>query len=240
MGKQSDQTSTSDFTAASRDALVEALLAAGPGKPTLCDGWKSEHLAAHIVLRESSPLVVGLVLRPLARTLERRTMALGDSASSPQAYQELVSRIAAGPQPPKKLSQLSGVSRLQNHPRTARLSATIQNSPAARRAAQASNLLEFFVHTEDLRRAQHRWAPRHLADAYADALFNEIARRARLMYRGESTGIVLARSAGHRVVDRVVARKAADGQQTRTIAGPAGELVMHAFGRRDNALVLVD
>ena len=34
--------------AASRAALVEALIAAGPGMPTLCEGWRTEHLAAHV------------------------------------------------------------------------------------------------------------------------------------------------------------------------------------------------
>src|SRR5690606_34414603 len=104
MGTHADRTSGTtpgrDFTAASRDALVEALLAAGPGQPTLCAGWNTEHLAAHIVLRENSPLVVGLLLPPLARSLERKTRALGDSASAPQGYQQLMDRVAAGPRPP--------------------------------------------------------------------------------------------------------------------------------------------
>ncbi|WMY77270.1 TIGR03085 family metal-binding protein [Citricoccus sp. I39-566] len=235
MGTHADRTSGTtpgrDFTAASRDALVEALLSAGPGRPTLCEGWNTEHLAAHIVLRENSPLVAGLLFPPLARSLERRTKALGDSASTPDAYQRLTERVAAGPQPP---------ARLRGHARTAGLSGEIsgrlKDTRAARKAAQATNLLEFFVHTEDVRRAQDRWAPRHLADDYANALFAEFTRRARLMYRSEPTGVVLARSTGQRVVARPASR---DGS-SRTIAGPAGELVMHGFGRRGHALVLVD
>ncbi|VXB32872.1 maleylpyruvate isomerase family mycothiol-dependent enzyme [Citricoccus sp. K5] len=231
MGNHADrttgQTPGRDFTAASRDALVESLLAAGPGRPTLCEGWQTEHLAAHIVLRESSPLVAGLVLRPLARTLERKTMELGDASSSPPAYQQLVDRVASGPQPPARLRQ---------NPRASRLTKTIQGSTAARRAAQATNLLEFFVHTEDVRRAQDRWAPRHLADDYANALFTEFGRRVRMMYRSEPTGVVLARSTGQ----RLVARPTGKDEETRTVSGPAGELVLHAFGRRDHALVLLD
>lgn len=230
MGTHADRTSGTtpgrDFTAASRDALVEALLAAGPGQPTLCAGWNTEHLAAHIVLRENSPLVAGLLLPPLARSLERKTRALGDSASAPQGYQQLMDRVAAGP--------------LRDHARAARIidrvSGRLGVTKPARRAAQAANLLEFFVHTEDVRRAQHRWAPRHLSDDYADALFTEFVRRARLMYRSEPTGIVLARSTGQ----RVVARAAVQDGPSQTIAGPAGELVLHGFGRREHALVLVD
>ncbi|GAA4778425.1 maleylpyruvate isomerase family mycothiol-dependent enzyme [Citricoccus nitrophenolicus] len=235
MGTHADQTSGStpgrDFTAASRDALVEALLSAGPGRPTLCAGWNTEHLAAHIVLRENSPLVAGLLFRPLARSLHRRTMDLGDSAATPEAYQGLMERVAAGPQPPARLRRHAQAARISDE-----ISGRIKGTGAARKAAQATNLLEFFVHTEDVRRAQDRWAPRHLADDYANALFAEFTRRARLMYRSEPTGITLARSTGQ----RVVARPARQGGASRTIAGPAGELVMHGFGRRDHALVLVD
>ncbi|MGM7667221.1 TIGR03085 family metal-binding protein [Microbacterium sp. A93] len=235
MGTHADRTSGTtpgrDFTAASRDALVEALLAAGPGQPTLCAGWKTEHLAAHIMLRENSPLVAGLLLPPLARSLDRKTLSVGDAASGPQAYQQLVDRVAAGPRPPALL---------RGHPRAAavadQVSGRLKGTKPARRAAQAANLLEFFVHTEDVRRAQDRWAPRHLADDYADALFTEFVRRARLLYRSETTGIVLARSTGQ----RVVARPAAQDGPSQTIAGPAGELVLHGFGRRGHALVLVD
>ncbi|MEV4901294.1 maleylpyruvate isomerase family mycothiol-dependent enzyme [Citricoccus sp. NPDC055426] len=235
MGTPADRTSGTtpgrDFTAASRDALVEALLAAGPGQPTLCAGWNTEHLAAHIVLRENSPLVAGLVLPQLARSLERKTMALGDSAAAPQAYQRLMDRVAAGPRPPGPLRGDSRAARIVDQ-----VSGRLKVARPARRAAQAANLLEFFVHTEDVRRAQHRWAPRHLADDYADALFTEFVRRARLMYRSEQTGIVLARSTGQ----RVVARPAGQDGPSQTIAGPAGELVLHGFGRREHALVLVD
>ena len=46
-----------------RTDLVAALREAGPGAATLCEGWSTEHLAAHVVLRESSPLTgAGLVL----------------------------------------------------------------------------------------------------------------------------------------------------------------------------------
>lgn len=235
MGTHPDRTSGTapgrDFTAASRDALVEALLAAGPGQPTLCEGWDTEHLAAHIVLRENSPLVAGLVLPPLARSLQRKTLTLGDASNGPQEYQRLVDRVAAGPQPPAPLRGDTRAGRLGD-----RVSGRLKGTKAARRAAQAANLLEFFVHTEDVRRAQDRWAPRHLADDYADALFGEFTRRARLMYRSEPTGVVLARSTGQ----RVVARPTAQDEATRTIAGPAGELVLHGFGRREHALVLVD
>ena len=66
---------SADFTAASRAALVEALIAAGPGMPTLCDGWRTEHLAAHVHLRETTA-AAGLLLPGLRGRLERRTLSL--------------------------------------------------------------------------------------------------------------------------------------------------------------------
>lgn len=235
MGTDADRTSGTtparDFTEASRDALVEALLAAGPGQPTLCEGWQTEHLAAHIVLRENSPLTVGLVVPRLSPRLERKTRALGDASASTSAYQRLVDRVAEGPRPPALLRGTSRTARF-----TVDATRRLAGTTPARRAAQASNLLEFFVHTEDVRRAQDRWAPRHLADDYADALFGEFVRRVKLLYRSEPTGVDLMRSTGQ----RVVARTADQGENTVTVAGPAGELVLHGFGRRDHALVVVD
>ena len=110
-----------------------------------------------------------------------------------------------------------------------------------RRLAQTANLLEFFVHTEDVRRAQDRWAPRRLADEYADVLWEELCRRVRLLYRSEDTGVRLVRTprAG-RSMDEPATVVARPGTPEVTVTGPTGELIMHAFGRRDHALVMVD
>lgn len=198
-------------------------MAAGPGHPTLCEGWLSEHLAAHIHLRESSPWALGLAVKPLAGLLDRRTLSLGNECSTQSTYQDLVARIARG----------AGESeRVVTRGRAAR---------PVRRAAQAANLLEFFVHTEDVRRAQLRWAPRRITPEYADALWDELVRRLGMLYRGEKTGIRLVRT--RRVggssggIEEVTVRQ---GSPMVTITGPTSELTMHAFGRRAHALVLVD
>src|ERR1051325_1771812 len=50
-----------------RLALADTLLAAGPDAPTLCEGWATRDLAAHIVLRERRPdAAAGILLKPLA------------------------------------------------------------------------------------------------------------------------------------------------------------------------------
>ncbi|WP_346995752.1 maleylpyruvate isomerase N-terminal domain-containing protein, partial [Dietzia sp. SLG310A2-38A2] len=38
-----------------RSALVETMRAAGPEAPTLCAGWTTRDLAAHLVVREARP-----------------------------------------------------------------------------------------------------------------------------------------------------------------------------------------
>ncbi|HAP89500.1 MAG TPA: TIGR03085 family protein, partial [Arthrobacter bacterium] len=40
------------FVEPSREVLAETLLAAGPDAPTLCRGWRTRDLAAHLYLRE--------------------------------------------------------------------------------------------------------------------------------------------------------------------------------------------
>lgn len=210
-----------DFVAASRDALVTALLAAGPQAPTLCEGWQTQHLAAHIHLRESSPLSVGLVVSPLSRALQAKTMELGEASQSVKEYQRLVKSIASAntESPDQGKPSKNPLRRI--------------GSGAGRRLATLGNLLEFFVHTEDVRRAQRRWAPRKLSTEYADALFTELRHQAKIHYRKFPTGVALVRSNG----ERIIAKK---GNEYTFISGPAGELVLHAFGRDDHSLVLVD
>ena len=224
-----------DYAAASRAALEEALTAAGPGMPTLCAGWRTEHLAAHLALRDSSPTAPGLFLPPLAAVLERRTRALGDAHAGDRGYAELVARIGRGPLPAPADDGVRG--RLRG------LAARARGSRPGRAVAGRVQLLEFFVHTEDVRRAQDRWAPRILADDYADALFTRLHARAALLYRGEETGVVLVRRAraGSRTDNAPLTarRPGPDGVGVR-VTGPAGELAMHAFGRRGAALVTQD
>ena len=46
---------TQTWSATERADLAQTLLAAGPGAPTLCAGWQTQHLAAHLVLRDRTP-----------------------------------------------------------------------------------------------------------------------------------------------------------------------------------------
>lgn len=83
------------MTAAQREraALVEAMRAKGPDAPTLCAGWKTRDLAAHLYVREHRPdATAGIAVPALAKYTEKvqNRAAEGD-------WDELLDKIAAGP-----------------------------------------------------------------------------------------------------------------------------------------------
>lgn len=193
------------YVTPSREVLAETLLAAGPDAPTLCEGWRTRDLAAHLYLREHKPaLGVGMVVPRLAALTERATRDMAERAASPDGFEALVNRFLAGP---------PALSPMRINP-----------------IDKSVNLIEYFVHTEDVRRAGTRWAPRALDEDYAEALWEELVKRAAILYRGADLGIVLVRPGG----PRHVAKRA---PVSVAIIGDPGELLLHAHGRRRQALV---
>jgi uncharacterized protein (TIGR03085 family) len=188
-----------------RTALADALADAGPGAPTLCEGWRTEHLAAHVVLRETAPLVAaGIVVPGLAARTERATQDLGDRSTSPHSYQSLVARVRRGP------------GRL--HP--------LEWSDAAQ-------LVELFVHTEDVRRGTGDPAvPARVRDRdHDDALWRGLARMAPMLYRGSRVRVALGDGTGR------VLRAGPRSAPTVVVTGELDELVLHAFDRARAARV---
>jgi uncharacterized protein (TIGR03085 family) len=51
-----------DYARQERRALADLLLEVGPDEPTLCEGWTTRDLAAHLVVRERRPFTA--MLRP--------------------------------------------------------------------------------------------------------------------------------------------------------------------------------
>lgn len=90
--------------------------------------------------------------------------------------------------------------------------------------------MEFYVHTEDVRRARPDWSPRELDPVFQDALWSRLERAARLMGRGIPTGLVLRRPDGRTAV-------AHRGTPVVTATGEPSELLLFAFGRQDAAKV---
>jgi uncharacterized protein (TIGR03085 family) len=92
------------------------------------------------------------------------------------------------------------------------------------------NTTEFFVHHEDVRRAQPGSKPRVLSDRVQDALWQAVRGRARLAFRSVDCGVVLARPDG----DSVIARS---GDPAAVLTGEPQELLLYLFGRKEHAVV---
>ncbi|MGP2438058.1 TIGR03085 family metal-binding protein [Streptomyces sp. JW3] len=193
----------STFAKRERLLLADLLETAGPDAATLCEGWRTRDLAAHLVVRERRPDAVGgAVIKPLASRLER---VMEEYAAKP--YEELLQLLRTGP------------------PRF---------SPfAVKQLDEAANTVEFYVHTEDVRRAQPDWTPRELDPVFQDALWSRLERTARLLGRGVPTGLVLRRPDGQTAV-------AHRGAPVVTVTGEPAELLMFAFGRQSAAAVELD
>jgi uncharacterized protein (TIGR03085 family) len=187
-----------------RAELAEALLAAGPDAPTLCEGWQTRHLAAHVVLRERSLVVgAGLVLPPLAGRAQAKIDDLADQAATEGAYRDLVARVADG--------------------------AARWHPPAW--APEAGKPIEFFVHTEDVRRGAGDASPRTLPPELTEALWKQLLRSAGLRTRRSGVGLVLVREDGRRA--RV--RKPSGDSGVVVARGAVGELVLWSTGRGGSA-----
>jgi uncharacterized protein (TIGR03085 family) len=193
----------STFAKRERLLLADLLEAEGPEAPTLCEGWKTRDLAAHVVVRERRPDAAGgILIKQLASRLDR---VMEEFADKP--YEELIRLIRTGPPrfSPFSLKQID----------------------------EASNIVEFYVHTEDVRRARPDWTPRELDPVFQDALWARLERTARLVGRGLPTGLVLRRPNGQTAV-------AQRGTPVVTVTGEPSELVIFMYGRKDAARVEVD
>ncbi|MFG2548804.1 TIGR03085 family metal-binding protein [Streptomyces sp. NPDC048581] len=193
----------STFAQRERLLLADLLEAEGPEAPTLCEGWQTRDLAAHVVVRERRPdAAAGLLIKPLAQRLDK---AMEEFAAKP--YEELIQLIRTGPPrfSPFQLKQID----------------------------EASNTIEFYVHTEDVRRAQPDWTPRELDRVFQDALWSRLERSARLVGRSAPTGLVLRRPDGQTAV-------AHRGTPVVTVTGEPSELLLFAYGRQSAAKVELD
>lgn len=75
-----------------RSALVRTLRAVGPDAPTLCEGWTTRDLAAHLVVREGRPdAAAGVLVPALAPRLEELRLREAE-----RSWEELLDRIDGG------------------------------------------------------------------------------------------------------------------------------------------------
>lgn len=76
------------FARSERIRLCDLALETGPDAPTLCGDWTVRELMAHLVVRETSPLSVGIVVPPLASVTERETERVAK-----KSFDKLVARV---------------------------------------------------------------------------------------------------------------------------------------------------
>ncbi len=77
-----------------RRALADLLEQLGPGEPTLCEGWTTQDLAAHLVARERSPQAGPGILIPKLAGWADKSMA---SQIRKHGYAGLVRLVRSGP-----------------------------------------------------------------------------------------------------------------------------------------------
>jgi uncharacterized protein (TIGR03085 family) len=100
------------------------------------------------------------------------------------------------------------------------------------------NLVEYFVHLEDVRRAAGGWEPRAGTEALEEALWAMQGAATKLMVRGlQDVALTLRRPDGAGGHDEKAIRTKG---RPASITGPATEIVLFLYGRRDEARVALD
>jgi uncharacterized protein (TIGR03085 family) len=185
---------------AERAALSDLLARLGPDAPTLCEGWTTFDLAAHLVLRERRPdASAGIMIKPLAG----HTARVQESLKARHGYAGLIKLLSSGP---AGIYRLPGLDRLVN-------------------------TAEYFIHHEDVRRAQRVWEPRELPADLDETFWKQLRAGIRLSLRKSPVRVVL-----HRIGGGVAIGGPKDAPQAE-VTGTAGELLLFCFGRQPHARV---
>jgi uncharacterized protein (TIGR03085 family) len=197
-----------------RLALCALLEKTGPDAPTLCEGWNTGDLAAHLVLREHRlDAAVGVQGGPLAGYTTRVQNRIRERTPFP----DLIETIRSGP-PRLSVMAIPGMD-------------------------ERANAVEFFVHHEDVRRAAPGWEPRDISSGESGMLWQRL-RLVRFMLRKAPVGVELARDdidTGEVIPGgpayRITARNATPAV---TVIGSPAELIMWSMGRTTAARVRFD
>ncbi len=188
-----------DVSRVERALLCDLLDRLGPSAPTLCEGWDTHHLAAHLSGREGSPL------RSALSALPKLGDRLVDYLAQHRDYGDLVDEVRSGP------SRLSVFSLPRLEP--------------------LLNVVELFVHHEDVRRASAGWQARALPSWAQDQIWARVVGFAKLSLRRAPTALVLERS------DTAQRASVSTGDVEVTVHGPPSEIALWVTGRRSATLV---
>jgi uncharacterized protein (TIGR03085 family) len=155
-----------NWARAEREALCDLLAETGPDAPTLCAGWTTGDLAAHLLLRERRPDAAPGIMVPL---LAGYTARVQRRITAETPFPRLVDLLRQGP-PAWSPMGLPGVE-------------------------GAANTVEFFIHHEDVRRARPGWEPRELPAAFEDQLWRRLS-MGRFLLRRVPVQVTLAEPEG--------------------------------------------
>lgn len=191
-----------------RTLLCASAQQVGPDAPTLCGGWDVRELVIHLLLREGHPLAAAGILVPALAGVRRRT----EDRLAREDFADLVRTLRHGP------------------PLLSPFSVPV--------AGPIANIAEFFVHHEDIRRAQDDWAPRQQSPRAEDTIWRVLT----VLGRGTSltapTGVVLRRSDRDGARSRL--RRAPSDAGDVVVTGLPSELLLFAYGRQEHSLVELD
>ncbi len=183
------------FAAIERSALADLLSALGPDAPTLCAGWTTRDLAAHLVTRATrADAAAGIIGGPLAAHNRR-----------------VQDRVATRDWP-------TLVEQVRHRPIWALL------------GDEALNRVEYFVHHEDVRRAQPGWQPREIGHDLSAALWSRIRPQAKLVLRRTPAAVTVTAPGFGSVT-------AGRGGPAVELVGAPQELVLFLLGRQDHARI---
>ena len=181
-----------------RAELCDLLEELGPDAPTLDEGWTTADLAAHLVVRERDPRTGPGIV--LRRGRAAALTARLQAAEKAKGYEAVVARVRSGPPWWWKLPGVDGT----------------------------AGLNEFFLHHEDVRRANGRG--RRVDRPDLDAALWRLLRFVTRMQgrRVRPAGLELRTPDGGRLVVR-------KGPPSAVLTGAPSELVLYLAGRRSAA-----
>jgi uncharacterized protein (TIGR03085 family) len=195
------------FARSERAELCDLLDDVGAHAPTLCEGWDTHDLAAHLWVRETDPIgASGIVAKPLSSLYERRIAEIKQRWE----FSELVDRVRRGPAR-FSIFAIPGVD-------------------------EGANTTEFFIHHEDVRRAgDSPQTSRQLGDDVEEWMWRRLKLLGRAWFRRVQVGLVLERLGSADADGAPETIRAVSGTSTVTLVGTPSELMLYAHGRTSAA-----
>jgi uncharacterized protein (TIGR03085 family) len=153
-----------------RAALADLFDELGPDQPTLCDGWDTQDLLIHLVIRDGRPdALAGTYLKPLKGWTDKVAAGYAE-----RPWSEVVRQYRSGP--------------------------PVWNPAGWGKLNELTNGGEMFIHHEDARRGQPGWEPRQLDPASVAELEEMLGSgMSKLALRNSPVGVVAELPGGRRI-----------------------------------------